>query len=119
MNIALWIVQAVAGAGFVFSGWMKAFQYEKAKAAWPWAGDVPSGLVRGIGLAELVGAIGLIVPQATGIAPIWTPMAAIALALVVALGALFHIRRGEYKEIGVNIVFLALALFVAIGRIAL
>ncbi len=117
MNIALWIVQGLLALGFIFSGWMKAFQYEKAKASWPWAGEVPRGLVFFIGIAELIGAIGVVVPEATGIAPVLTPIAAIALAVVVLLGAVFHIRRKESRQIGVNVVFLALALFVAIGRL--
>ncbi|MBM7567114.1 DoxX family protein [Paenibacillus sacheonensis] len=117
MNIALWIVQGIACAGFVFSGWMKAFRHEKAAASWPWAKDVPRGLVVFIGLAELVGAVGLIVPEAANLAPALTPIAAIGLAAIVLLGALFHVKRKEYTDIGVNIVFLALALFIAIGRL--
>ncbi|MDN4601480.1 DoxX family protein [Paenibacillus sp. F6_3S_P_1C] len=116
MNMALWIVQGILGVGFIFSGWMKAFQYEKAKKSWPWANEVPRGLVFFIGIVELVGVIGLIVPQATDIAPVLTPLAAIGLAMVVLLGAIFHIARKEYKQIGVNIVFLALAVIVAIVR---
>lgn len=116
MNIALWIVQGILAAAFIFSGWMKAIQYEKAKASWPWVKEVSRGLVFFIGIAELLGVLGLILPQATNVAPVLTPIAAIGLAVVVVLGALFHVKRKEYKEIGVNIVFLALAVFVAIGR---
>lgn len=116
MNIALWIVQGILGAGFIFSGWMKAFRYEKAKASWPWVNDVSRGFVFFIGIVELIGVLGLILPQATDIAPVLTPIAAIGLAAIVLLGALFHAKRNEYRDIGVNIVFLALAVFVAIGR---
>lgn len=117
MNIALWIVQGVLGLGFIYSGWMKAFRYENAKASWHWAGEVPGGLVFFIGIVELVGALGLILPQATSVAPVLTPLAAIGLAAVVLFGAIFHVMRKEYKEIGINIVFLTLAVFVAIGRL--
>ncbi|MBB6670327.1 DoxX family protein [Cohnella nanjingensis] len=116
MNIALWVTQGILGLGFIFSGWMKAFQYEKAKASWPWAGEVARGFVAFIGVAELVGVLGLILPQATNIVPVLTPLAAIGLAVIVFLGAVFHAKRKEYQQIGVNIVFLALAVFVAIGR---
>lgn len=115
MNIALWIAQGLLAAGFVFAGWMKA-QPEKARKMWPWARAMPTGLVVFIGLAELAGAVGLIVPEATGLAPAWTPIAATALAVVVMLGGLLHLKRGEAKEIGVNVFFLALAVLVAIGR---
>ncbi|GGF91845.1 hypothetical protein GCM10010912_41030 [Paenibacillus albidus] len=116
MNIALWIVQGILGLGFIYSGWMKAFQYEKAKVSWPWAGEVSRGLVAFIGIAELVGVLGIIVPQMANIAPVLTPIAAIGLAVIVLFGAAFHMMRKEYKQIGVNIVFFVLAVIVAVGR---
>jgi uncharacterized membrane protein YphA (DoxX/SURF4 family) len=117
MNISLWIVQGILGLGFMYSGWMKAFQYEKAKSSWPWAGEVPRGFVSFIGAVELIGVVGLIIPQAANIAPVLTPLAAAGLAAIVLFGAVFHAARKEYREIGVNVVFLVLAVFVAVGRI--
>lgn len=116
MNITLWIVQGLATLAFAYGGWLKAFQYEKASAEWGWVKSVPRAFVVFIGVAELIGVIGLILPQATGIAPIWTPIAATALAAVVLLGALLHLSRKEYREIGVNAVFIMLAVIVALGR---
>jgi len=116
MNVALWIVQGLLALMFLPAGMMKAFQYEKAKATMPWAKDSSKGLVNFIGVAELLGGLGLIIPWATGIAPALTPIAGASLALVMLLAAIFHARRGEYKAIGMNVVVLALALFVAIGR---
>lgn len=116
MNVVLWMVQGILGAGFLYSGWMKAFQHEQARTAWPWVGDVPKPLVWGIGLMELAAVLGLILPLVTGIAPILTPIAALGLAVTVLLGAAFHVSRKEYKEIGINIVFLVLAIVVVIGR---
>ena len=117
MNIALWIVQGLAALGFVYSGWLKTLQYEKAKASWGWVQDVPRGVVLFIGSVELLGALGIILPQATAVWSVLTPIAATGLAVVVFLGALFHIQRKEYRDIGVNVVFIALAVYVAIGRI--
>ncbi|CAI6082850.1 DoxX family protein [Cohnella sp. JJ-181] len=116
MNIVLWIAQGLLALGFLYSGWMKAVRYEKGAAAWGWVKEVPKSLVVSIGVMELLGALGLLLPEGTGIAPIWTPIAAIALAAVVLFGALFHIFRQEYREIGINVLFLALAVFVAVGR---
>ncbi|MGG1551004.1 DoxX family protein [Paenibacillus ferrarius] len=116
MHITIWIVQGILALGFVYSGWMKAFRADQAQQSWSWVKDVPRGLVGFIGILELLGAVGLIVPQAAGISPWLTPVAALALAVVVLLGALFHIVRKEYKDIGVNLVFLALAVVVMIGR---
>ncbi|MBT2288509.1 DoxX family protein [Paenibacillus albidus] len=69
-----------------------------------------------IGIAELVGVLGIIVPQMANIAPVLTPIAAIGLAVIVLFGATFHMMRKEYKQIGVNIVFFVLAVVVAVGR---
>jgi len=116
MNIAIWIIQGLAALGFIYSGWLKAFQYEQAKASWGWVKEVPKGFVLFIGLAELLGAIGVILPQALNLMPILTPLAATGLAAVVLFGAIFHIARKEYREILVNVVFFTLALIVAIAR---
>lgn len=116
MNITIWIVQGLAALGFIYSGWLKALQYDKAAASWGWVKNVPKALVVFIGLVELVGAVGLILPEALQIAPVLTPIAATALAVVVLLGAILHVTRKEYREIGVNAVFFVLAALVALGR---
>jgi hypothetical protein len=64
----------------------------------------------------MLGAAGLILPAATGIAPWLTPLAGLGLVLTMVGAALTHARRGEYSNIGTNIVLLVLAAFVAYGR---
>ncbi|WP_308638957.1 DoxX family protein [Paenibacillus silvisoli] len=117
MNIALWVVQGILGLAFMMAGMMKSFQYEKARASMPWVKEVSKGLVLFIGLSELLGGLGLILPEATGIAPVLTPIAAIGMAVIMLLAAIYHAMRKEYQAIGINIVFLALSVFVAIGRL--
>ncbi|MFC5702678.1 DoxX family protein [Cohnella faecalis] len=116
MNIALWIAQGILGLIFIMAGMMKAFQYEKAKEGMPWVKEYSKGLVIFIGLSELLGGLGVILPYATGVAPSLTPIAAIALGIVMILAAGFHAKRKENQAIGMNILFLALAIFVAVGR---
>src|SRR5215211_2286025 len=116
MNIALWIVQVLLGGMFVFAGVLKAFQYERAKASLPWVKDVPRGLVTFIGIAELLGGLGLLLPAITGILPWLTPLAATGLALIMLLAAGFHASRREGQAIGMTAVLLILAAFVAYGR---
>ncbi|MEK4105004.1 DoxX family protein [Paenibacillus sp. FSL R10-2791] len=96
---------------------MKTVRIESSKKTWAWVNDVPKRLVVLIGIAELLGALGLVLPWALNIAPLLTLIAAIALAAVALLGTLFHIRRKEYRELSVNIFFVVLALIVAIGRL--
>ena len=117
MNIALWVVQIILGLAFIMFGAMKAFQYEKAKASLPWVKDSSKGLVTFIGMAELLGGLGLILPYVTGIAPKLTPIAALGLGLVMILAAGLHVKRKENQAISMNIIFLVPAIFVAIGRL--
>lgn len=116
MNTALWIVQGLLAAMFLMAGSMKALQYEKAKEKLPWVKDVSRNLVSFIGFSELLGAIGLIVPQATSIFPILTPIAAVGIAMIMLLASGFHAKRKEMPGVITNIVFLSLAVFVAYGR---
>ncbi|HET7901849.1 MAG TPA: DoxX family protein, partial [Candidatus Nanopelagicales bacterium] len=69
-----------------------------------------------IGVLEVLGAIGLILPGITGIAPFLVPLAATGLALLMIGAIVVHARRGERQPIGANIVLLLLAVFVAWGR---
>ena len=116
MNIALWIVQVLLGGMFVMAGVMKAFQYERAKVSLFWVKDVPRGLVTFIGISELLGGLGLLLPAITGILPWLTPLAGAGLALVMVLAIGFHASRREAQAIGFNAVLLVLAAFVAYGR---
>jgi hypothetical protein len=82
----------------------------------PWVEDFSQGTVRFIGIMELLGALGLILPAATGIAPILTPIAATGLAVMMVLAAATHIRRKEPSGVAVNAVLFLLVAFVAWGR---
>lgn len=117
LSIALWVVQVLLAALYIMAGSSKLFQpiAELAKML-PWATEMPAGMVRFIGLSELLGGIGLLLPSLLRIQPQLTPMAAIGLAVVQLLATGFHISRGETSVIGVNILFMALAVFVAWGR---
>ena len=76
--------------------------------------------MRIIGVLEVLGAIGLVLPALTGILPWLVPTAAAALAVLMVAAAVFHLRRpGEGRNIAVNSVLGLLALVVAIGRFAI
>src|SRR5215212_299244 len=102
MNIALWIVQVLLAAAFIFAGVTKAFRYEYAHANLPWVKDVPRALTTFIRVAELLG--GLLLPALTGMLPRLTPLAAAGLALVMLLAIGFHTTRREWSAIGFNTV---------------
>jgi VIT1/CCC1 family predicted Fe2+/Mn2+ transporter len=81
-----------------------------------WAQDYSQSSIRLIGLAEILGAIGLVLPAVVHIAPILVPLAAVGLVLVMVGAAVVHARRNEPMNVGVNLVLIALAIFVAWGR---
>ena len=64
----------------------------------------------------MLGAIGLILPAVLDVAPVLVPVAAVGLALVMVGAATTHLRRKETPMVVLNVVLLALALFVAWGR---
>ena len=117
MNITLWVMQVLLGLVFIMAGATKTFQPIEAMAAsMPWVTSVSEGLVRFIGVSELLGGLGLLLPSILRIKPHLTVWAAHGLTIVMVLAALFHASRGEFSAIGVNAVFVALTSFVAWGR---
>jgi hypothetical protein len=120
MNIVVWIVSGLlAAAAYLFAGLNKATR-PKAKLvdSLPWAEDFSPATIKFIGTMEILGAIGLILPWLTGIAPVLTPLAATGLVIIQALAIVVHLRRKEAKVTPVNLILLLLALFVAITRFA-
>lgn len=118
MNIALWITQGILAAMFAMAGVMKSTQPidKLLKSGVTWADRFPLTTVRLIGLCELLGALGLILPWLLNIVAVLTPVAALALAFVQLLAIFHHAKHKESKAIVFNIVLLSLAAFVAYGR---
>lgn len=118
MNTILWIIQGLLATMFTIAGVMKLTQAkEKLSKQLPWVNDFPISTVRLIGLSELLGSIGLIVPLLAGIVPILTPIAAIGICLIMVLATTtVHLKKKEYKSIVFNTVLFLLAAFIAYGR---
>ncbi len=118
MNIALWIVQGILAAMFLMAGITKLTKSkdEVKDKLGGWVDDVSSTGFKLIGLVELLGALGLILPVALNVLPILTPAAAAGLALTM-IGALgLHIKRKEFKSLPMNLVLMGLSAFVLFGR---
>jgi uncharacterized membrane protein YphA (DoxX/SURF4 family) len=118
MNLALWIIAIVLAVAFAGSGLMKLVvpKDKLVTAGQGWAQDYSPTNIRLIGFVEIVGAVGLVLPAAVHIAPILVPLAAVGLALVMVGAIVVHARRKEPMNIAVNVVLIALAVFVAWGR---
>ena len=117
MNTVLWIAQGLLAAMYLMAGIMKTFQTAQAKERMSGAKERSDEFVRFVGVSELLGALGLILPLVTGILPWVTIFAAIGLILIQLL-AIFkeHLPKKEYNVIPVNIVLVVLAVFVIVGR---
>ena len=118
-TIALWIVQILLAGFYSFAGFSKAFTElpDMGEFLPGWPGDYTT-LFRVIGWAELAGAMGLILPSLTRILPGLTPLAAAGLSAIQVFAIVFHAMRGETgATLPVNLVLLALSLFVLWGRL--
>ena len=119
MNTALWIVAGVLAFAFLGSGAMKLAQSKEkvvASSTGGWAADWNPASIKLIGLAEIAGAAGLILPAVLHVAPALVPLAAIGLILVMLGAAVVHARRHELPNVAINVLLLLLAAFVAWGR---
>jgi uncharacterized membrane protein YphA (DoxX/SURF4 family) len=118
-DLLLWIGQVVLALGFLAFGYTHAFGFERAstRPRTLWMADVGRDNLRIIGILEILGAVGLILPTATGVLPWLTPVAATALAILMVFAVVFHLRRpGESSNAVFNAILGILAAAVAIGR---
>jgi hypothetical protein len=114
VEIAYWIVGALLAVFYLYSGGIKMLRSkDQLRPMMGWIDTVPLALVRGIGVSEVLGAAGLILPPLTGIAVVLALLAAVGLALVQVGALVLHLRRGEVKLIGLNVVLLVLAVVAA------
>ncbi len=120
MNIALWIAQIILAVVFAGSGLAKSTMSRDRLLATGQTGVAmfPMPVVRFTATMEVLAAVGLILPQATGIAEVLTPLAALGLCVVMVGAASAHLRLHEYRNVAANAVLFSLALYVAVGRLA-
>jgi len=81
-----------------------------------WVMDFSAGFVKALGAVEILGAVGLILPALLDIAPVRAPLAATGLATIMVGAAIVEFRRREFKHVLLNLTYLALLVFVALGR---
>lgn len=121
LNGGLWSLQALWGFFFAGSGFGKVLLldgnlYAAAPRAVAWYAAVSQPLIVFIGVCEVLGGIGLILPALTRVRPRLTPLAAAGLALTMILAAGFHLTRGEYPLVPANLLLAAVAAVIAAGR---
>ena len=120
MNLTLWIVTGLLAVAYLISGGGKLIMpKEKIATKTPsarWVEDFSAGSVKAIGALEVLAAVGLVLPAALGIVPVLVPLAALGLVMIMVGAVITRIRRHEAKFMVADLVYLALAGFVAWGR---
>ncbi|MFI2367680.1 DoxX family protein [Streptomyces sp. NPDC018833] len=119
MNAVLWITASVLAVLFLGAGAAKLLQPKEKLAAGPnmaWAQQFSPGMIKLIGLAEVLAAIGLVLPALLDIAPVLVPLAATGLILMMIGAMTVHARRKENQALVMNVILLALVAVVAWGR---
>lgn len=114
MKTTVWVVSVLLALAFLVIGGMKVLTPASELA--PSAMGVPVILLKLAGWAEVLGALGLVLPAATGIAPVLTPLAATGLAVVMVGAIITNIIVGAYSALVIPIVLGVLAAFIAWAR---
>jgi len=114
LNLVLWSVQGFLAFVFLAAGAPKIIG--RGLEQWTGFSDLPRPMVISIGLAEVLGAAGLVLPMASGILPWLTPLAAVGLAVIVLMAAGFHIRADERLNALETALWASIAAIVAIAR---
>ncbi|MEI9958945.1 MAG: DoxX family protein [Ferruginibacter sp.] len=119
MNTALWIIQSLLAAFFLMAGFGKLSSSKQQHIddghIKPGASLLPIWI---LGILELLGSIGIIVPWLTGIVPALTPITAVCFCIVMVAALVVHIQKQQYKFLPLPLVVIALAAVVAYYRFA-
>ncbi|KAA0021394.1 DoxX family protein [Antrihabitans cavernicola] len=119
MNLTLWIIACLLAAVFALAGANKVFLPKATLAKAPgggWVNDFSARFVKLLGVVEILGAVGLVVPAALDIVPVLVPLAAVGVAAIMVGAAVVTSRRREFVHVLVDLTYLGLAVFVAWGR---
>ncbi len=120
MNLALWAIAGLLAVVALTGGVTKLFVPKEKLSAAPgggWTGNASVGFIKTLGVLELLAAVGLILPAVIDIAPVLVPVTAVCWVFLMVGAMLTHGRRGEAKFVVLNLIYLALAAFIAWARV--
>jgi len=117
LRIGLWAAQGLLFFVFTSAGLVKLLTpIPQLAAMMPWAGQYSEAFVRSIGLIDLAGGLGILLPALTRILPRLTVLAALGCTVLQVFALIFHVSRGEAEVTPLNLVLLTLSVFVLWGR---
>jgi len=114
VNVILWSVQIFLALFFLGAAVPKLTG--RGLERWTGFSSLPRGLVVGIGIGEVLGSVGIVLPMAIGILPWLTPLAAMGLAINVLMATGFHVREDERLKAMATTLWAAIAGIIVIGR---
>lgn len=121
MNIALWTLTILLSIAYLIGGLamllMPKEKFRNISQGQHYADDFSAGFIKGTGVAKILASAGLILPAVTGIATWLVPLAALGLVLLMTGATTTRIIRKEWGNVAGDLVFWALAAFVAFGRL--
>ena len=119
MNLILWIAAGLLALVALAGGFTKTFipkeKLEQHNGA-AWTRGFSPAFVKTLGVLELLAAIGLILPAVVDIAPVMVPVTAVCWVALMVGAMITHARLDQFKLVMVNLVYLALAVLIAVGR---
>lgn len=120
MDVAIWAASLVLAVIVVAAGLEKLLvPYRQLKTRRAWVADAAPQAVKALGVAEVAGGIGAIVPALTGIARPLTPVAAACLAVLMVGAMVVEVRHHRVAlGLALPVATLVLAVAVGIGRVA-
>jgi uncharacterized membrane protein len=117
VNVLIWVAQSLLAAVFLLVGLIKIVRSRAQLAStFGWVEQFSDGSVKAIGVLEVLAALGLILPGATGVAPVLVPLAALGGLVLAVSGSVVHLRRSETSLAAVNLIYIALLALVVWGR---
>ncbi|SDQ21528.1 DoxX family protein [Actinopolyspora saharensis] len=119
MNLALWIVAGLLAVVMLTGGVTKLLVPKEKLAATAhggWTADFGVGFVKTLGAVEILAAAGILLPALVGIAPVMVPVTAVCWVALMIGAMITHLRRRETTPVAANLLYLAMAAFVAWGR---
>ena len=121
MNTILWSCQALLALLFGYSGFCKSIYSERVlveKKGQTGVAGLPAAFIRFIGISEMLGAVGIILPWLLGVAAVLTPLSAVCFAVIMVFAARVHYKLHESKNVVTNLIALVISIFIAYFRFA-
>ncbi len=119
MDTALWIAAGLLALVALTGGITKTFvskeQLEHHEGA-AWTRDFSPAFVKTLGVLELLAAVGLILPAVLDVVPVMVPVTAVCWVALMIGAMVTHGRLGQFKLVMVNVAYVVLATFIAVGR---